>query len=279
MARTPAQIEQEILTYKDSAEELSVLNSLSNTAIWRFWVKLCSRIISTFESVFDAHTNDVQSRLDQQKAHRAKWYQELALNFQFGRDLIDDTDVYDNAELTDAEIEAEKLVKYATAKEVGNIVRIKIATNNNGEREPLSEDQEAAFIAYIKETKDAGVKFEITNKEADHFRASLDIYYDPMILDSLGNRLDGTVSEPVPTAAKDYIKNLPFNGEYTNKDLINNLEAVEGVIIPELKLAESYFGTNDWAPINAKITPDNGYFKIYDDIDLDITWIPYGADN
>jgi hypothetical protein len=279
MARTETEIENEILTYKASRTELNILSSLSNTAIWRAWVNVCKRILHTIETLFDDHKSKVDIAIKDLKPHSANWYANKVLSFQYGRALVVDTDYYDNTGLNDTDIESEQVVKYATAREFGSVVLIKVAGESNGEKEPLPSAQEAALESYISEIKDAGVVFTLVNRDPDYYRATIQIYYDPMILDSDGNRLDGSVPEPVQTEIKEYISNLPFNGEYTNMALVDKLQAVEGVVIPELILAETKFGQNDWAPVTAKVTPDSGYMRVYDDNDLTLEFIPYGNTN
>jgi hypothetical protein len=277
MARTITEIQNEILGYKEAREELDVLNSGSSTAIWRAWVYITAIAIRTVEVLFDTHKAEVQVLLDTLRPHKAIWYRNKCLAFQYGKDLTADTDTYDNTGLTEAEIEAMKVVKYAAASAPGSKILIKVAGETDGEKAPLTAPQETALLAYLDEVRDAWADLEVTNQAADYFRATIDIYYDPMILDGEGHRLDGTVEEPVQDAVKNYISNLPFNGEYTNMALIDALQAVEGVVIPELKSAESKYGLYDWSIINAKVTPDSGYLKIYDEADLTLTFIPYGA--
>jgi hypothetical protein len=96
-----------------------------------------------------------------------------------------------------------------------------------------------------------------------------------LVLDENGARLDGADNSPVDNAIKTYIKNLKFNGEYSNLALIDALQNVEGVEIPELKNAQAKYGENDWVIIDAKYIPDAGYLKIYDPADLTLTYKAY----
>jgi hypothetical protein len=276
MARTQQEIEQSIIDYKETRQELSVLDSLSNTAIWRAWVYISSLINRTIEVIFDKHRTEVENLIDEMKAHRPSWYKNMTLAFRYGQSLIPDTDRYDDTGLTPDIIEASKVVKYAAAKD-GSTLIIKVAGETNGERSPLTADQEASLISYLEEIKDCGVDIELINEEPDYYRLTADIYYDPMILNSQGNRLDGSISQPVQSAIKNYIANLSFNGEYSNMALCDILQQIEGVKIPEIKLAETKYALYDWAPVNAKMTPHSGYMKVYDNADLILTWIPYAV--
>jgi hypothetical protein len=57
--------------------------------------------------------------------------------------------------------------------------------------------------------------------------------------------------------------------------LVDALQQIEGVIIPELHLAETSRDGQRWEQVNAKSIPYSGYYKIYNDDDLNITFTPY----
>ena len=276
MARTISEIQDEIKGYKGSRSELDVLSSQSKTAIWRAWIYIQSVVVYIIEVLFDTHRSGIEALIAEEKAHRPTWYRNKVLAFQYGMELVEDTDTYDNTGIGEDDIEAMKVVKYAAANDSGVNLIIKVAGETGGERTVLTAEQYAALVAYINEIKDAGVAVNVINQEADHYRATLDIYYDPMILDGTGQRLDGTDNTPVQTAIKDYLANLTFDGEYSNMALTDILQNVRGVVIPELKKAESYYGLYDWTTINAKVNPDSGYLKIYQDTDLTLNFIAYG---
>ena len=50
---------------------------------------------------------------------------------------------------------------------------------------------------------------------------------------------------------------------------------IEGVVIPELKAAEASKDGVAWETIDAKAVPSSGYYKIYNDADLQLTFKPY----
>ena len=72
-------------------------------------------------------------------------------------------------------------------------------------------------------------------------------------------------------AIKDYIENLPFNGEYTNMALVDVLQQIDGVKIAEFRNASSAKASDPGAfsGINAKVVPAAGYFKA-DNIQLNM---------
>lgn len=222
----------------------------------------------TLETLFIRHKQEIKEMIDQLKPHTARWYAQKARAFQYGVDLKQDTDEYDNTGKTDEDVEKERIVKYAAVVEKAGVVYVKAATETDGERQALSELQKEALTNYFKQVKDAGVKLEIVSQPAELFNVKIDIYYDPQIFDNTLSRLDST-GRTVHAAIKNHVQNLPFNGEYRNSALITALLQVEGVVIVEL-----YQSTANGAPIPAKITPASGYFKVDADT-LNINPIPY----
>ncbi len=269
MARTIQDIQQEILTAKEAEPHLSDLNSTSKVAIWRLWTYITAFVIHTLERIFDQHKKEVAEALSEQKPHTARWYRNKALAFQYGFDLLEDSDKFDNTGYTEDEINNSKIVKYSavTESETESRLIVKIATEQGGELQPISTVQKASFEAYMNEIKDAGVKITIINYLPDILKLQMKIYRDPLVLDENGMSIL-TGEKPVENAIKEYLKNLPFDGELVLAHLVDALQKVEGVKIPHIILAESKWidaGTNGYGqfqPIEVKTIPISGYFKI-----------------
>jgi hypothetical protein len=227
----------------------------------------------TLEKLFDLHKTEITDIINELKPHSLRWYVNKAKAFMLGHALVQDTDYYDTTGMTDEQITAAKVVKYAAAVEKSAVVYLKIATDHGGEPAPLPAEQAEGFEAYIKEVKDAGVVVEVVNEPAEHFRMNMTVYYDPMVMNGTGVVFNG--STPVQDMIKRFIKDLPFNGEYRNVALVDELQKIEGVVIPELHLVETSRDGQAWKQVEAKVNPYSGYYKIYDDADLNITFTPY----
>ena len=209
------------------------------------------------ERLFEAHKAEIEARIDEIIPHRAKWYKSKVLEFMKDQTLVLDTDRYDTSSMTDEAVEAARVVKYATADESrdASILTIKVAGDAGGVRCRLSDETEAQLAAYLSEIKDAGVRINLVNKEADTFNCSVDIYYNAMLLPE-------NVRRNCEIAIRNYIENLPFNGEYTNMALIDALQSVDGVRIAEFKQATtSANDTTTITTIDARCIPSAGYFK------------------
>jgi len=267
MARSIQDIQQEILQAKANEPALAELNSTSKVAVWRLWVYITAFVIHTLERIFDQHRKEVSGALSELKPHTARWYRNKALAFQYGFDLIPDTDKFNNQGKTEDEIENSKIVKYSavTESETESRLIVKIATEQGGELQPISTGQKASFEAYMNEIKDAGVKITVISYPADKLQLGFKIVRNPLVLDEQGNNiLTGT--NPVQEAINNYLKNLPFNGELSLMKLIDAIQQVEGVEDLALQeAASSHFdGDNytNYASIAIKTIAKSGYFKI-----------------
>ncbi|MEI8087097.1 MAG: hypothetical protein WCG93_12885 [Paludibacter sp.] len=231
---------------------------------------IVSVAIFFLEKMFDTDKQDIENIISELKPHGKRWYINKTLAFMHGYTLVVDTDSYNTTLLTDAQITTAKVVKYAAVVEKGSVVYIKVAGANKSQ---LSIDQEAGLTAYLKEVKDAGVRVEIINRPAEHFKANLTVYFNPMVLNSDGSSVAG--GYPIRTAIEAFISSLPFNGEYRNNTLIDILQAIDGVVMAELNSVETSADGVTFKPVDAYVVPDSGRFSIYNETDLVITYIAY----
>lgn len=214
----------------------------------------------TLEKLFDSYRTEVDARIDEIIPHRPKWYRDKVLDFMKDHVLIPDTDRYDTTGMSEDAIAAAKVVKHAVASESedASLLTIKVAGEEGGRRCKLDTETERQLAAYIAEIKDAGVRPALVNADPDRFNCEVDIYYDPMLVAQ-------TVETACREAIREYIENLPFNGEYTNMALVDELQKVEGVKIVEFKGAStSPAGESITTAIDARTVPIAGYFVMQD---------------
>lgn len=270
MARTIDQIFNDMVARKNENPSLQTLTSSSSTAIWRLMFYVVAFAIFVHETLWDSYRSEVDGAIDQMIPHRPKWYRDKTLSFMKDKTLIPDTDKYDTTGMGDDEIAAARVVKHATANETekSSLLIIKVAgeDSSTGERQPITDAEAVQLSSYLQEIKDAGVRISLINQAADEFRCELDIFYDP-------TKDPETVQYDCEAAIKEYVENLPFNGEFSNMALIDRLQVVDGVKIAELKQSESAPATTStFTPIPAYIIPDAGYFHV-NQISLNMT--PY----
>jgi hypothetical protein len=244
--------------FESEFSKVSLENILFDIVAFSIWV---------LENLFDTHKKEVDDIIEAKMPHRPSWYRTKAKAFQYGFALITDTDKYDNTGFTDDQVLNSKIIKYAAVTPSAGQILIKIATEAAGVLAPITPEQKASFDAYILEIADCGVKYIIVNHLPDILLLNLQIFRDPLVLDSTGmSILNGNY--PVQDAINEYMKELPFNGELVLAHFIDKLQKAEGVVIPHLVNAESQaidINTNqylDAEPINVKTVPVSGYFTI-----------------
>lgn len=260
MARSIDTIFNQMVAQKQSTPALSSLTSSSSTAIWRLLLYVVAFCINVHERLWDTYRTEVNAAIEQMLPHRPKWYRDKALAFMRDKTLIPDTDRYDTTGMSDDDIAAAQVVKHATANEneQSSLLIIKVAgeDSSTGKRTPITSTEQTQLSAYLQAVKDAGVRISLVNQPADRFRCTVDIYYDP-------TKDPATVQYDCENAIRNYVENLPFNGEYSNMALIDALQAIDGVRIAELQSAESTpAATSAFATINAYVVPAAGYFAV-----------------
>jgi len=260
MAGTFIEIRDEILAAKAAEADLAGLTSTSDTAVWRLWIDIQARAIWALEVLFDLHKTEVNTIIAELRPHTRQWYRLKALYFMYGYPLITDSDLYDQTGLTEAQIEAAQIVEQASVTENEGQLIIKVAKDDgSGGLEKLSAAEEAALNAYFDVIKDAGVRITIITDDPDDLALTIDIYYDPLVLDSNGARLDGTEADVVENAINAYLRGLPFDGQFITVDMVDGLQATEGINIPEVKYIASRYGVLPYTQIDARVIPNAGY--------------------
>lgn len=269
--RTIDEIFKAMIERKNAIPELATLSNASSVSIWRLLLYIVAVVANTVERLFDTHKQEVEDLIRQLVPGRAEWYAHKAKEFLLNELLPDGSDTYNTSHLTDEQIEQKRIVKYAVAYEDRTIANltIKIAGESNGELAPISQSAETQFRAYMEEVKYAGVKINLVNLAADRFACRMNIWYDPILAPE-------NVASDCRNAIKNYLRNLPFNGEYSGMALTDAVQKVDGVKIVDLISASSNtVRSNVMAEINSHIHPRSGYFRPATDNDINLTLQAY----
>lgn len=286
MARTIQDIQTQITTtYVANMADIGITvdtTTWSKTNLMRLFIYVVAFSINVLEQLFDIFKADVNTALAQMLPHTLQWYANKAVAFQYGFDLLPDSDVFDNTGKTDDEIAASKIVTYAAVVEQTNAygrvyLRMKIAATNGTDLVAVSNEVLAAFVAYMQAIKDAGVALQITTGPADSITQTWRIFYNPLVLNQNGAREDGTSSTPVQDAIKTYLTSLPFNGIYDIQKHVDAVQAVDGVKTLKLDACQTKYGNFPYTNVDVLYTPDAGYLRFADDTFLQITFIPYNG--
>lgn len=270
MARTITIIHKEILDDIAANEALSdVLTSTSIYAVFRAFSYVIASAIFLLEKMFDQHIIETNTIIFNQKSGRKSWYKFMALQFQYGFDLVEDKDYYDNNGVDESLVLSSKIIKYAAVDEAQESSRviIKVAREINGVLSPLTQDQYDAFVYYINEIRWAGTEISIINYLADQLYLNIQVKRDALVLDQNGmSILNGNY--PINDAILEFMKELPFDGDLRLSGLVDKLQVISGVIDVTVLSAESSWinpttgGYGVPQPIFISKKAESGYFEV-----------------
>jgi len=271
MARSIETIYGDIITYIELDPGLQDLNSSSKVAVFRLFAYIVAVAISVNELVFDTHKTEVDGLLFNQKSGRLSWYRYMALNFQYGFDLVTDKDYYDNTGVSTEIIEDSKIIKYCAVVEPDDESRIliKIAKKEGDNLTNFTDpDQVEAVEAFFEEIKYPG-KITIVNYEADRLFLNIQIKRDALVLNDEGmSKLEGNY--PVQEAIEAFMLEVGFNGELSMSFLIAKIKSVPGVLDATLLSAQTTWyqptldGFGEPESIFISKVAVSGYFKVVD---------------
>lgn len=245
----------------------------STTSVLRILFYAISVIVHIHQGMLQSAKSELDTLVKNKKPGILNWYREVTLGFQFGHVLPLNEIEYDNSGIEQSVIDASKVVKHCAVVPMNRGVHIKVAGESAGDLAALPAAQELALMEYLSRVIYAGVRINLTNGTADYLFADLTIYYDPLILDAQGRRLDGTNNAPVEQALDDYLKALTFNGLLVHMKLIDALQEVEGVVIPVANELKARYALVGWLPFEVSYLPQGGYIRR--DV-LNINYIPHG---
>lgn len=274
MKKTLIEIITEILGIKEQNGYLQQLNSTSKVSVWRNLLEAVAFAIFNFQEAANLHMKEIDDKIANQKVPNENWYRNEALRFQYGFELLPESNLFsptfeDNGvivEATPEQVEDSKIIKYV-AVNVNDKISMKIAGENTDE--VLSDEKALAFKKYIERIKAAGDKIVIVNYLPDILKLDFIICVDPLIL--LPNGMSVITGKfPVQDTVKRFLLNLPFNGEFSVQSFREAIKATEGVEdLQELSVQSKWIepgsgGYGQFQPITISRIPKSGRFKIED---------------
>jgi len=290
MNKTLLEIIAEIIGVKEQNGYLQDLDSTSKTSPWRNLLETIAFVVFNFQQAANLHMKEIGDKIANQKVPTLKWYRNEALRFQYGFELLPESDQFsttyeDNGvivEATPEQVEASKIIKYAAVtRNKTTMERINISMKIAGENtdEALSDEKALAFKKYIEEIQAAGDNIVIVNFLPDILKLDFKICYDPLVLLENGMSII-TGKFPVQDTIQRFLLNLPFNGELSVQVLREAIKATEGVddlkeLSVQSKWIEPSVGYGQLQPIEISRIPKSGRFKIEDW--SGITYIDYQA--
>jgi hypothetical protein len=260
--------------------DMATIGYTINAATWsvtnlqRLFIYVVAYCIFILENLWDTTKTEITDTIKRTKKGSKSWYKEMVLYFQFGYALPIDSDEYDNTNVTQAQVDASKIVKYCAVTDRGDIVTIKVA-KDTGDLTPLNSTELAALQSYIQKIKYGGVFISIVNEEADSLIYTASIHYKPMLLDSNGVNISSGV-ETVKQAINNYLKTLEFNGEFSPQSLQDAIQKVEGVVyVTPTTVQVKASVAAAYEPVETYYIPASGYLRFLTPTNLTLHFIPY----
>lgn len=290
MPRTISEIKESIVAnYTSNAEVRKLYGyadnetfTLSKVGIENIVFYVCACAIYILECLFDKHTEEIEEYIRENLPHTLRWYSNIAKAYQHGQTFDIDTMDWDygTSNPSDEDIASYKIVKNCAVSENGILVLMKIAKQGANGPEPLSASEFEGFKSYMSKVKDAGVALVYRNDAADHLRLTVNIWYDPTVMQSDGTDIDEN-SKNVEDCIKNYVSSLPFNGEFhidKLEDEIQKVQGVEVVHITQAQTHDSVTASPAFSDILGYASPYAGYYKFYKPEDLVINYNAYHND-
>lgn len=284
MARTVQEIQasvQQVLV-----DEMAAIGVAINPTTWSktnllrllcFVFAVCGRVI---EVITDTTRADVIEYRTNQSPFNTRAIVRLAKAYFHGYILDGETDKYDTTGLTEEQIEAASIIKYAACSQVLDgfgkpFLRLKMASETDGELRQLTGPEMEGLTAYMDVVQPAGVKIVKESNAPDQIRMGWKVYYSPLIINAAGDRIDGTATDVGRVAIKEYLTQIVFNGIYAPQNHEMFVKQVDGIELSLIQYVQTKYAGYDWVTVNDTSTPDAGYYRFATDSDLVIEYIAF----
>ncbi len=224
MARTVNQIYDEILQNKLTRRELDDLDSTSQTAIWKLFAYIVALSIHLHERIFDTHKDEINQLILSSRVHSGKWYQQIALAFQYSVDspqnlIVTDTFV-PRYEVID---DTKKIITRATVRESPRRLYIKVNKGIVPNLQVLTPQEIAAFTSYIQSMRDAGTQIVVQSFPAEKLIFKAQVDYTP--------KMGQITKEQVFDIVDNYLKNLNWDG-------VIHVQDIEAALLKDVRVVD-----------------------------------------
>lgn len=290
MARTIAEIYDEIVSVKEGSSELEGLLPLNETsqnflaenssgskvAIWRLWCWIFATVCWLQEVLLDKHKIEIDYAINHTPYGTLQWYHKIVLAFQLGYDLVwDDVRMqYVYADITSSEAAGSRIVKRAAVSVGNGQLQFKVAGLDNGVPIALNEAEKTSLSAYLLALAYPGTNIVLISEDADELRVDAVIYFDPLVLNPDGSSVVDSSVYPVNVAVNAFVQNLPFNGRMNRQKLIDAIQEVHGVKDIVVNAVERRYGGLAYEATGREYVPFAGHM-VLDMESSNLIFMPY----
>lgn len=290
MARTIAEIYDEIISIKEGTNELDELTPINETsqgflndnssgskvAIWRLWCWIFATVCWIQEVLLDKHKKEVDFAINHTPFGTLQWYHKMVLAFQLGFELVWDSErnQYIYSDVSSPAAVESRIVQRASVNVGNGQLQFKVANLDNEVPVPLEPQEKVSLMAYLTAIAYPGTNLVLISENADDLRLDLSIYFNPLVLNPDGSLVADSSTYPVVNAVNLFVQQLPFNGRLIIQKLIDAIQAVDGVMDLELHLVEARYGSLPYSSISREYVPFAGHMVL--DIDeSNISFVAY----
>ena len=233
-----AQLKESFLT-NETIQSLYELNPaktfdelFSKVSIEAVLIYIFSASVWLLEQLWESFKTETEQRIDDAYVTSLSWYYRKALEFQKGDALEFDSKTYSyKYPIIDIN---KQIVKNVAIRQItdDNVTKLKVYFSDE-KKQPLTGDLRTSFESYMREIGAAGTHYLFVSEAPDPLRVHLRIYYDPLVLDSTGTRLEGG-GKPVEETVESYLNALEYGGTFYASKLIDMIQTAQGVKDVEL---------------------------------------------
>ena len=256
MARTIKEIYDNFISIKEGITNLDILDSNSDTAIWRNIFQSVAEGQKTLEDIMDNMT------LELQKPDLQYWVKKIR-EFQHGDVLKFDIDKGYYYDVVD---EAKQIVKYVSigSSDIYQKLLIKVAKEGASGAEKLSVIELYYLQFYVKQIKILGSTMDVSSIDPD------ELYIEIKNVRIISDDTQADVTKKINDVLNGYLKDLDFNGIFNNSnvwDLLYGLDYIDnGFNVSEIKARKK--GDTNWTNVINSYDSVAGYMRCnYDSVD------------
>lgn len=261
---TTQEIYDSMIAEKESGNypELDTLDSTSKVAVWRLMLWIFAFFSKTIHEVWDSFRAEINRIFAIEQVGTVEWWIDRIGKFQYQDELQFADGIFKYPTID----ETKQIVKRTALETRQFVLFFKVAKDDgSGNLSPLLNDEKTALQAYINKLKMPGTYTSVVSEDADNVKVSLRVYYNAEVPKA-------EITTNIGTVIEDYIQNIVFNGKFVITDMIDQVQAVRGVVNPVALLVESKpASAPNYNTVTDYFVPAAGYSEL---TDLTIEFIP-----
>ncbi len=211
-------------------------NQVSAVSILNLLIYIMAMAARTVEWLYNQFCEEVEERIAAALPGTVSWYWNKVMQFQYGDDL-NENGTYDVVD------ESKRIITHCAVLEVDNGILIKVNKGDNT-YEALTPTELAALQNYVDLIKFAGTYAVCYSYDPDEVAIELNIWRNPMVLDSNMNRISDGESV-IENAVLEYLNGIVYGGVFNKTKLLDAIQSVDGVEDVTIADGSIYSPSND----------------------------------